>query len=97
VVADGKQVIKVNGKDYLLETPLHADFALIAAARCDYHGNLEYSLTARNFNKVMAMAADKVIAEPDQIVPVGVIPPDSVVTPFVCVDYIVERGSTNGR
>jgi acetate CoA/acetoacetate CoA-transferase alpha subunit len=97
VVAEGKRVIEVNGKEYLLETPLHADFALIAAARCDYHGNLEYSLTARNFNKVMAMAADTVIAEPDQIVPVGVIPPDSVVTPFVCVDYIVERGGTNGR
>jgi acetate CoA/acetoacetate CoA-transferase alpha subunit len=90
-VAEGKQVIEVNGKPYLLELPLHADFALIAAHRADYNGNLEYALTARNFNSVMAMSADFVIAEPDHIVPIGVIPPDSVVTPFCCVDYIIER------
>lgn len=90
-VAEGKQVIEVNGKQYLVELPLHADFALIAAHRADYHGNLEYALTARNFNSVMAMSADFVIAEPDHIVPVGVIPPDAVVTPFCCVDYIIER------
>jgi acetate CoA/acetoacetate CoA-transferase alpha subunit len=97
VVAEGKRVIQVQGKDYLLEEPLHADFALIGAFRCDYHGNVEYSLTARNFNQVMAMAADTVIAEPDMIVPVGVISPDMVATPFVCVDYIVERCAPNGR
>jgi len=97
IVADNKPVIKVNGKDYLLETPLRADFAIVAAFRCDYHGNLEYSLTARNFNMVMAMAGDIVIAEPEMIVPVGVIPPDMVATPFVCVDYIMERCGSNGR
>jgi acetate CoA/acetoacetate CoA-transferase alpha subunit len=90
-VAEGKQIIEVNGKQFLLELPLHADFALIAAHRSDYRGNLEYDLTARNFNSVMAMSADVVIAEPNHIVPVGVIPPDAVVTPFCCVDYIVER------
>jgi acetate CoA/acetoacetate CoA-transferase alpha subunit len=97
VVAENKRMIEVNGKDYLLETPLRADFALVAALCCDYHGNLEYSLTARNFNKVMAMAGEIVIAEPDMILPVGAIPPDAVVTPFVCVDYIVERSGSNGR
>ena len=97
VVAEGKQTIEIDGKKYLVEKPIRAQFALVAAFRCDYHGNLEYSLTARNFNMVMAMAADTVIAEPDMIVPVGVIPPDMVATPFICVDYIVERCGTNGR
>ena len=90
VVAEGKQVIEVDGKQFLLEKPLTADFALIGADRSDYRGNLEYSLTARNFNPLMAMAGRVVIAEPKAIVPMGVIPPDSVVTPFVCVNYIVE-------
>ena len=92
VVAEGKQTIEVEGKKFLVEAPLRADFALIAAHRSDYRGNLEYSLTARNFNMVMAMAADTVIAEPEHIVPVGVIPPDSVATPFPVVDYVIERG-----
>ncbi len=90
-VAEGKQTIEVNGKQYLVELPLRADFALLAAHRSDYRGNLEYALTARNFNSVMAMSADHVIVEPDHIVPVGVIPPDAVATPFCCVDYIIER------
>jgi acetate CoA/acetoacetate CoA-transferase alpha subunit len=90
-VAEGKQIVEVNGKQFLVELPLRADFALLAAHRSDYHGNLEYALTARNFNAVMAMSADHVIVEPDHIVPVGVIPPDAVVTPFCCVDYIIER------
>jgi acetate CoA/acetoacetate CoA-transferase alpha subunit len=90
-VAEGKQVVEINGKQFLVELPLHADFALLAAHRSDYRGNLEYALTARNFNAVMAMSADCVIAEPDHIVPVGVIPPDAVVTPFCCVNYIIQR------
>lgn len=97
LVAEGKQTLEVNGKQYLLELPLTADFALLGAFRSDYRGNLEYSLTARNFNVVMAMAGKTVIAEPFMIVPVGVIPPDMVATPFVCVNYIVERASYNGR
>jgi acetate CoA/acetoacetate CoA-transferase alpha subunit len=97
IVAEGKRVIEVNGKEYLLETPLRADFALIGAFRCDYLGNVEYLLTGRNFNQAMAMAADTVIVEAEHIVPVGVIFPDLVATPFVCVDYIVERGEQNGR
>ena len=97
VVAEGKQVIDIDGKRFLLEKPLTADFALIAAHRSDYRGNLEYSLTARNFNVVMATAGRTVIAEPEHIVPTGVIPPDAVATPFVCVHHIVGRGGTNGR
>jgi acetate CoA/acetoacetate CoA-transferase alpha subunit len=98
LVAEGKQTLEVEGKKFLVEPPLRADFALIAAHRSDYRGNLEYSLTARNFNVVMAMAADKVIAEPEHIVPVGMIPPDVVATPFPVVDYLIERGlGTYGR
>jgi acetate CoA/acetoacetate CoA-transferase alpha subunit len=93
VVADGKRTIEVEGKLFLLELPLQADFALLAAHRADYRGNLEYSLTARNFNMVMATAGKTVIAEAEHIVPIGVIPPDSVATPFVCVDHIIERSN----
>jgi acetate CoA/acetoacetate CoA-transferase alpha subunit len=90
-VEEGKPVIDVDGRPFLLETPLRADIALIAARRSDYAGNLEYVLTAQNFNPVMALAAGTVIAEPESIVPVGVIPPDAVRTPGILVDHIVER------
>jgi acetate CoA/acetoacetate CoA-transferase alpha subunit len=96
-VAEGKQTIVVDGKTFLVEKPLHADFALISAKRSDYRGNLEYEMTARNFNPLMAMAAETVIAEPVEIVPTGVIAPDHVVTPHVLVDYIIQRNRTNGR
>jgi acetate CoA/acetoacetate CoA-transferase alpha subunit len=91
-VADGKKTIEIDGKLFLVEMPLRADFALLACHRADYRGNLEYSLTARNFNMVMAPAATTVIAEPEHIVPVGMITPDSVATPFPVVDYLIERG-----
>lgn len=91
VVQEGKRVVEINGHDYLLEMPLRADVALIAARSADYMGNLVYSLTARNFNPVMAMAADLVIAEPGEIVPVGVLPPDSIHTPGVLVSHLVRR------
>jgi acetate CoA/acetoacetate CoA-transferase alpha subunit len=91
VVAEGKQTIAVAGKDYLVETALRADFALVNAFLADYLGNLSYALTARNFNPVMAMAADTVIAEADNIVPVGLISPDHVVTPAPLVDYLIAQ------
>jgi acetate CoA/acetoacetate CoA-transferase alpha subunit len=97
VVAENKPTVVVDGREFLLEKPLTADFALLAAHRADYRGNLEYLLTARNFNMVMATAGRTVIAEPEHIVPTGVIPPDMVATPFVCVDYIIERCAVNGR
>jgi acetate CoA/acetoacetate CoA-transferase alpha subunit len=92
VVEEGKQKIAVAGKQYLLETALRAEFALVNAFLADYLGNLAYALTARNFNPVIAMAADTVIADADNIVPVGVIAPDHVVTPAPLVDFLVAQG-----
>jgi len=89
VVEEGKRRIEVGGKDYLIETALHADFALVHAFLADYLGNLSYALTARNFNPLMAMAATTVIATAEHIVPVGLIAPDHVVTPAPLVDYLV--------
>ena len=89
MVEDGKRKIEVDGKQYLLETPLHADFALMEAFLSDYYGNLIYALTARNFNPVIAMAATTVIVDAAHIVPVGMISPDHVVTPAVLVDFVI--------
>lgn len=89
VVAQGKQTLDIDGQTWLLEKPIRADFALIGCQRADYQGNLEYTLTATNFNPVLALAADTVIAEPKAIVPVGVIPPDHVMTPGPLVDFLV--------
>lgn len=89
VAAEGKRIITVDGNDFLLELPLKADFALLKAKRADYTGNLEFSLTARNFNPLMATAAGTVIAEVEEVVPSGAMPPDAVVTPHVLVDQIV--------
>lgn len=91
VVADGKQTLEIDGATYLVEKPLKADFALVAAWRADYYGNLQYELTARNFNPAMALAAATVIAEANEIVPVGMIPPDQVETVAVIVDHLVAR------
>ncbi len=91
VVSEGKQVLEIDGESFLLEMPLRADFALLRAHEADHFGNLTYRLTAANFNPVMAFAADCVIAEPDEIVPVGVIPPDAVRTPGVLVHHLVRR------
>ena len=88
-VEKGQQQITVDGKDYLLEIALRADFALVHAFLADYVGNLSYALTARNFNPIIAMAADTVLADADNIVPVGVISPDHVMTPAPVVDYLV--------
>src|SRR6266516_1492558 len=86
---NGKQRIEVDGKSYLIEIALRADVALVQAFIADYLGNLSYALTARNFNPIIAMAADTVIASADNIVPVGVISPDHVITPAPVVDYVV--------
>ncbi|WP_026606496.1 3-oxoacid CoA-transferase subunit A [Methylocapsa acidiphila] len=91
VVEKGKRLIEVDGREFLLELPIRADFALIHAHEADYNCNLTYRLTATNFNPVIAFAADCVIAEPDEIVPVGVIPPDAVRTPGILVHHLVER------
>ncbi|MGC2775238.1 MAG: 3-oxoacid CoA-transferase subunit A [Bradyrhizobium sp.] len=88
-VAEGKRQIEVDGKPFLLEIALRAQFALVHAFLADYLGNLSYALTARNFNPVMTMAADTVIVTAEHIVPVGVIAPDHVVTPAPLVDYLI--------
>ena len=80
----------VDGKDYLLMKPIHADFALLGAYKCDEYGNCWYKGTMRNFNVVMATAADTVIAECEYIVPVGDIEPENFHTYGMCVNYIVE-------
>ncbi|OYW57379.1 MAG: acetyl-CoA--acetoacetyl-CoA transferase subunit alpha [Hyphomicrobium sp. 32-62-53] len=92
LVEEGKQKIEVDGRTYLLETALKADFALVHAFLADYLGNLAYALTARNYNPIVAMAGETVIATAEHIVPVGVISPDHVVTPAPLVDYIVANG-----
>ncbi|MEE7462325.1 acetyl-CoA--acetoacetyl-CoA transferase subunit alpha [Methylobacterium fujisawaense] len=91
VVGEGRQVVHLEGVDYLVESALRADIALIAARSADYAGNLVYSLTARNFNPLMAMAAGLVVAEPNEIVPLGVLAPDVIHTPGILVDHLVER------
>ena len=92
-VAEGKPVVEIDGEEWLLETPISADFALIAAKHCDFVGNLDYMLTAHNFNPIMALAGNVVIAEPEEIVPVGVIPPDGVKTPGALVDHVIRRAA----
>lgn len=92
VVEEGKRKIDVDGRTYLLELPLRADFALVQAFLADYLGNLTYALTMRNFNPIIAMAADRVLVDAEHVVPVGMIPPDNVMTPAPLVDCVVARG-----
>ncbi|MCX8744209.1 acetate CoA-transferase subunit alpha [Snodgrassella sp. B3882] len=89
IVADGKQVLTINDREYLLELPLRADLAIIHAQKADYSGNLIYQYAARNFNPLIATAADTVIAQVDELVDVGQINPDAVMTPAALVDFIV--------
>jgi acetate CoA/acetoacetate CoA-transferase alpha subunit len=91
VVEEGKRKLDVDGREYLVETALSADFALVQAFLADYLGNLTYALTARNFNPVIAMAARTVIVDAEHVVPVGMISPDHVLTPAPIVDYVIAR------
>jgi len=91
MIEDGKQKLVVDGHEYLLELPIRANVALLRAHKADKAGNLVYRRAARNFNPLMAMAADLVIAEVDHIVEVGEIDPDEVMTPGIFVDYLVQR------
>lgn len=92
IIAEGKQVLTIQGKDYLLEEPLHANVAILRGAIVDEIGNVYYEKTTRNFNQVMAFAADIVIVGAEKIVKRGDINPDDVITPSVLVDYIVKEG-----
>lgn len=90
VVAKDKETKIINGKEYIFELPLYADFALIKAHKADTLGNLVYRKTARCFNPVMAMAAKTTIVEVDEVVPVGQLDPEVIITPHVYVHRIVE-------
>lgn len=90
VVAEGKQVLMMEGRPYLLELPLKADVALLRAHLGDPMGNLVYRRSTQNFNPPMATAAEVAIALVDEVVPVGAIDPDNVHTPGLFVDYIVQ-------
>ncbi|HPU77906.1 MAG TPA: 3-oxoacid CoA-transferase subunit A [Thermosynergistes sp.] len=89
---NNKQKVKINGEDYLVETALRADFALLKAKKADFYGNLTFTLTSRNFNPLMAFAGKVTIVEVQELVPVGGLTPDEVHVPHAVVDYIV-RGS----
>jgi 3-oxoacid CoA-transferase subunit A len=90
LVAEGKETRTIKGKPYVLEQPLRADFAFVKALVGDTHGNLVYRRTARNFNPVMATAAEVTIAEVEKLVEPGEIDPDQVVTPGIFVRHILQ-------
>jgi acetate CoA/acetoacetate CoA-transferase alpha subunit len=89
IVEEGKQKINVNDKEYLLELPLRADVAIIGGSIVDKHGNIFYNASTRNFNPLMAAAADIVIVGYEKLVEVGELDPNHVMTPGIFVDYIV--------
>ena len=92
-MAEGKQIINVNGKDYLLETALKGDVCLVRGSIVDKLGNVYYKGTTRNFCPLMAAACKTVIVEAEELVEPGEIPPEHVMTPFILVDYIVDGGA----
>ncbi len=90
LLAEGKETRKIDGRDYVLEYPIHADFALIKAQRADRWGNLVYRKTARNFGPIMAAAAKCTIAQVREVVNLGDLDPEAVVTPGIFVNRVVE-------
>lgn len=92
LLAEGKETRIIDGRGYVLESPIHADFALIKALRADSFGNLVYRKTARNFGPIMATAAAQAIVQVDEVVPAGAIDPENVITPGIFVDTVVELG-----
>jgi len=90
IVADGKEIINVDGKDFILEKPLRANIAFIGASISDKEGNLVYLGTSKNFNPLMAMAADTVVVEAKEIVEVGTVSMEQVHTPAIFVDHILQ-------
>ncbi|MCE5201775.1 MAG: 3-oxoacid CoA-transferase subunit A [Synergistaceae bacterium] len=92
IYEEGKEIIEIKGKKYILELPLRADVAFIRAYKADTAGNLIYYGTGRNFNPAIAMAADIVIAEVDEVLPIGEIDPNNVVTPGIFINSLVLKG-----
>jgi 3-oxoadipate CoA-transferase, alpha subunit len=97
-LARGKETREINGRQYVLEYPIHGDLALIKAERSDRWGNLTYRMAARNFGPVMATAARRTVASVHEVVPLGALDPESIVTPGIHVSRIVqiERVATEG-
>lgn len=95
-LAAGKETREFDGKHYVLELPIRADFALVKALRGDPWGNLVYRKTARNFGPIMATAADVTIAEVDEVVELGKIDPEHVITPGIYVDRLIDIRRENG-
>lgn len=93
LLAEGKETREINGVNHVLEYPIHADFALIKAQRGDRWGNLVYRKTARNFGPIMAMAASTSIAQVSEIVPLGALDPEVIVTPGIFVQRVVQIDS----
>lgn len=91
-LAEGKEHREIDGRRYVLEFPIRADFALISARKADRWGNLVYRETARNFGPIMASAADTTIVQVDEVVPLGALDPEAVVTPGIFVDRVVAVG-----
>lgn len=91
-VAEGKQTITIDGKDYIIEPPVRADVAILKGTIVDKAGNVYYEGTSKNFQEVMALAADTVIVEAEKLVEVGELDPNYVMTPAILVDYIVVGG-----
>jgi 3-oxoadipate CoA-transferase alpha subunit len=89
-IAEGRETRQINGREYVLEYPIHGDVALIRAHRADRLGNLVYRKTARNFGPVMAAAARITIAQVSQIVEIGELDPETIVTPSIYVNRLVE-------
>lgn len=92
IIAEGKQVIEIDGREYLLEKPLRADFAIISGYKVDKAGNVWYKGTTRSFSLPMATAADIVIVEANNVVEIGEIEPENVMTSKIFIDYIIDGG-----
>jgi len=90
LLAEGKETREIDGRHYVLEYPIHADFAFIKADRGDRWGNLVYRKAARNFGPIMAMAAKCTVAQVREIVPLGALDPEAIVTPGICVKRVVK-------
>ena len=91
-LAEGKESREIDGRTYVLEYPIRADFALISALKADRWGNLVFRETARNFGPIMATAATTTIVQVDELVPLGALDPETIVTPGIFVDRVVETG-----
>ncbi|CAG9613729.1 Acetate CoA-transferase subunit alpha [Bacillus rhizoplanae] len=97
IVEEGKRTVEINGKTYLIETALTAEVSIVFAKQADPFGNLVFDKSARNMNPHVAMAGDITIVEAEEIVPLGALNPEEIITPGVFVDYIVPSGGVNWK